>query len=80
MDAGASLPQYDFVFEDTMDFVKADVIAGAVPNPHSCASISSLMRDLRGGWAGGGAGGRGLGGATKSGEGPCPSSKRVQSQ
>ncbi len=27
-DAGAAAPQYDFVFEDTMDFVKADMLAG----------------------------------------------------
>ncbi|KAG2437125.1 hypothetical protein HYH02_011381 [Chlamydomonas schloesseri] len=29
-DAGAAAPQYDFVFEDTMDFVKADMLAGNI--------------------------------------------------
>ena len=27
-DGGAGLPQYDYLFEDTMEFVKADMLAG----------------------------------------------------
>ncbi len=29
-DGGAAVPQYDYVFEDTMDFVKAGMLAGEV--------------------------------------------------
>ncbi|GIL53495.1 hypothetical protein Vafri_9087, partial [Volvox africanus] len=29
-DAGAAVPQYDYIFEDTMDFVKADMLAGNI--------------------------------------------------